>query len=1061
MRESRHQHTPVPLLLSSFPAPPSFIPPSPNPSILSSPAHPPIATPSPNPPPSLPPSSPLPPLPGKSPLSDADTLLFHSHSSPRISRASILSISTASSNRRMSSTSATSPSTRSPRDSVASNSSTSARSTRSFSASSTTPSYSSSTSSTAPPRTPSIAFSISEEAAVDEMGAIMGRRVDIVTSPESHDVLPDITAFSRSPLSKPKPLISNSLSNLKNPTSPPPSSFSLPRPPSSASKSSKSSKQRTRTRDRSNTATSTSTTMSNTSTSILPSNPSQSLLSLSSSTSLLSSSVTSLLLASDSIQDDDADDLDSILRTHSVGNESLVEGAYGGILLGDGDDGGEDSDLEFVLNHSRLGLESREGFADGGLPVEEDGGDAEALALHRSFRAKRSRSGSHRMKLNSAQGTPGQDLDTTVPPVPSLPRTPVTPNAPHTPHTPATHSDTTSRGDKPKERGRREEESGRSSSPEIGEILATTPRPSRSKSRPRVPGGSKSAPGSRRGSAANSASISRSTSIASAASMSKSLSRSVSRSTTSTASILSASTSRTSRSTGGGGVVDLDADEFGFIGAVGARMSDGEDEDGAGSDSSLDLHTPLPHLMVKHGMLSPNSKLLPAGASPFAMSFGEAGSSTTSLSTTNPPANASGSKGKGSKSGVNGILKDERDTVKRRTRHRDGSLLRGGIGLTTGLGWSDSEDEDAPSPLTRRLSTLNMSRCPSAASMRSLGSVGSMRSVSSIGMGRVHSMGSMGSVGKGGKRHPLSRSYSSPNDGMLLERDEHDYREGNSGYDEFGYPTEGKGYDAYEGEYGHDWDDGDLNGETEVYQSFDYPRRSGESASRITTSMSLGAKARTGSGSGAANGSKVGALRMSSSLSGKGKGGLGFVNRDKGLPPLPPLSRQASSASVKSTTTPVSANPMTASLGANRIPRPLQLPRHSSMRGGNGNGGGDRSPVPVPSVPSSSPAVLTSYSQRPNTLGRSFGSGVSVASAHNGTGGAGGTGLSSSMSKSKSSVTLSTPASGESGIGKPKPRTGTGMVYRSSVTSRMRVPSAPMLGRTVGVGAAGQKTVVL
>ncbi len=93
--------------------------------------------------------------------------------------------------------------------------------------------------------------------------------------------------------------------------------------------------------------------------------------------------------------------------------------------------------------------------------------------------------------------------------------------------------------------------------------------------------------------------------------------------------------------------------------------------------------------MVKHGMLSPNSKLLPAGASPFAMSFGEAGSSTTSLSTTNPPVNASGSKGKGSKGAVNGILKDERDTVKRRTRHRDGSLLRGGIGLTTGLGWSD------------------------------------------------------------------------------------------------------------------------------------------------------------------------------------------------------------------------------------------------------------------------------------------------------------------------------------------------------------------------------------
>ena len=36
-----------------------------------------------------------------------------------------------------------------------------------------------------------------------------------------------------------------------------------------------------------------------------------------------------------------------------------------------------------------------------------------------------------------------------------------------------------------------------------------------------------------------------------------------------------------------------------------------------------------------------------------------------------------------------GFIKDERDTVTRRVRHRDGKLLRGGIGLTTGLGWSD------------------------------------------------------------------------------------------------------------------------------------------------------------------------------------------------------------------------------------------------------------------------------------------------------------------------------------------------------------------------------------
>jgi len=36
-----------------------------------------------------------------------------------------------------------------------------------------------------------------------------------------------------------------------------------------------------------------------------------------------------------------------------------------------------------------------------------------------------------------------------------------------------------------------------------------------------------------------------------------------------------------------------------------------------------------------------------------------------------------------------GIIKDERDTPHRRVRHQDGKLLRGGIGLTTRLGWSD------------------------------------------------------------------------------------------------------------------------------------------------------------------------------------------------------------------------------------------------------------------------------------------------------------------------------------------------------------------------------------
>ena len=119
-----------------------------------------------------------------------------------------------------------------------------------------------------------------------------------------------------------------------------------------------------------------------------------------------------------------------------------------------------------------------------------------------------------------------------------------------------------------------------------------------------------------------------------------------------------------------------------------------------------------------------------------------------------------------------GLIKDERDTVTRRVRHRDGKLLRGGIGLTTGLGWSDrylkkenvflfisltsffnSEDEDAPSPLTRRLSSLNLSRRSSASSIHSatppLSSSSSLRRI-----------------------HPLSRSYSS---GAILETErEHD-----------------------------------------------------------------------------------------------------------------------------------------------------------------------------------------------------------------------------------------------------------------------------------------------
>ncbi len=46
----------------------------------------------------------------------------------------------------------------------------------------------------------------------------------------------------------------------------------------------------------------------------------------------------------------------------------------------------------------------------------------------------------------------------------------------------------------------------------------------------------------------------------------------------------------------------------------------------------------------------------------------------------------------------------------RKRRHRDGKLLREGVGLTTGLGWSDSEDENAPGPLRRKISDMILKR---------------------------------------------------------------------------------------------------------------------------------------------------------------------------------------------------------------------------------------------------------------------------------------------------------------------------------------------------------------
>ncbi|KAL4247945.1 hypothetical protein ABKN59_008929 [Abortiporus biennis] len=130
-----------------------------------------------------------------------------------------------------------------------------------------------------------------------------------------------------------------------------------------------------------------------------------------------------------------------------------------------------------------------------------------------------------------------------------------------------------------------------------------------------------------------------------------------------------------------------------------------EDMDGGSeSDSSIDVHTPLPHLMFRDGLLSPRSKLLPQSLKEsFSLEYmsGKADRATSALSMVSTTTKS-------------GLQRDPRDTVRRRLRHRDGSLLRAGMGLTTGLGWSDSEDEDAPSLLTRRLISTTIERKRSA-----------------------------------------------------------------------------------------------------------------------------------------------------------------------------------------------------------------------------------------------------------------------------------------------------------------------------------------------------------
>ncbi|KAJ3535990.1 hypothetical protein NM688_g6898 [Phlebia brevispora] len=129
-----------------------------------------------------------------------------------------------------------------------------------------------------------------------------------------------------------------------------------------------------------------------------------------------------------------------------------------------------------------------------------------------------------------------------------------------------------------------------------------------------------------------------------------------------------------------------------------------EDDDGSETDSSIDIHTPLPHLMFRDGLLSPRSKLLPQNSPGSFYSDHHDGHAPRAGSVMSLASTA------GSVVTKSGLQRDPRDTARRRVRHRDRKLLCAGMGLTTGLGWSDSEDEDAPSALTRRLITTTIER---------------------------------------------------------------------------------------------------------------------------------------------------------------------------------------------------------------------------------------------------------------------------------------------------------------------------------------------------------------
>lgn len=301
-----------------------------------------------------------------------------------------------------------------------------------------------------------------------------------------------------------------------------------------------------------------------------------------------------------------------------------------------------------------------------------------------------------------------------------------------------------------------------------------------------------------------------------------------------------------------------------------------------------------------------------------------------------------------------------------------------------------SEDEDAPSPLTRRLSTLNLSRRSSASSIAT-----SAR-----------------------RQHPLSRSYSS---GALLE----------SEYEQLDDPDA-----EYSPVLRHPFLASASRSSVPPTSWYNKTSRSSggtrASTSSVGSSFSQDANYEPSMADKRISGDVVGTSSSTSTfsipmpvtpkhvdpaLSCPPGLGVKLYNKEKSLPPLPRgvLKKQPSkihmgttrvrtfsSASSVSTRSPTSASP-----NDSKLPgvRPLQLPRQAARSGA------DRAAVPVPSV-------LSSFASQ---------SSLRAPSSH-------------SPRVAARTLPESTLSSAGGGVLRPKPRTGTGMAYRTSSGSRIRTP---------------------